>query len=68
MNDLVFLGDDGVLMADSRDVAKRFKKRHSDVLRVIENLCKQESFAERNFALCFEINELQNGKRQNAAN
>lgn len=64
MNDLVFVGDDGVLMADSRDVAKRFKKRHSDVLRAIKNLREQEPFAKRNFALCFEINELQNGKQQ----
>lgn len=64
MNDLVFVGDNGVLMADSRDVAKRFNKRHSDVLRAIESLCKQEQFAKRNFSLCFEINELQNGKKQ----
>ncbi|EIJ0680987.1 Rha family transcriptional regulator [Escherichia coli] len=64
MNNLVALDGDGRLMADSRDVAERFGKRHADVIRAIENICKQEPFAKRNFELCFEINELQNGKRQ----
>ncbi|EPH8537602.1 Rha family transcriptional regulator [Escherichia coli] len=64
MNNLVVLGSDGRLMADSRDVAERFGKRHADVIRAIESIYKQESLAKRNFALCFEINELQNGKRQ----
>ncbi|EFB2488812.1 Rha family transcriptional regulator [Escherichia coli] len=64
MNDLVELDGDGRLMADSRHVAERFGKRHANVLRDIENICKQEPFAKLNFELCSEINELQNGKRQ----
>lgn len=49
-------------VTDSRRVAVRFKKRHRDVLRAIRLLeCSQE-FRARNFAQCFEINELANGK------
>lgn len=42
---------DGVPFTDSRIVAKQFGKRHSDVLRAIENLDCSEVFRERNFAL-----------------
>lgn len=43
-------------------VAEAFNKRHSDVLRVIKNMRCSDKFAKRNFTLCYENNELQNGK------
>lgn len=39
------------LVTTSRKIAKCFQKRHSDVLRDIENLKCSTEFAERNFAL-----------------
>lgn len=39
------------IIVTSRDIAETFQKRHSDVLRDIENLNCSEEFAERNFAL-----------------
>ncbi len=50
------------LVTDSRKVAKAFGKRHSDVLRAIKNIKCSAKFRERNFAFCYENNELQNGK------
>jgi phage regulatory protein, rha family len=51
------------LKTDSRIVAKVFEKNHKEVLRDIRELRgKDTGFAERNFALCFENNPLQNGK------
>lgn len=50
------------VVTDSRMVAKAFRKAHADVLRSIDRLDCSEGFAKRNFAFCFEINELQNGK------
>lgn len=47
---------------DSRRVAKAFGKLHKDVIRAIENLECPADFAKRNIALCYEINELANGK------
>ena len=48
--ELVFRKKDEVLTT-SQLVARAFSKRHSDVLRAIDNLeCSQE-FSERNFAL-----------------
>ena len=41
---------DGQVMADSRDVAKFFGKRHDDVLKAIKNLGCSEQFNARNFA------------------
>ncbi|WP_024904480.1 Rha family transcriptional regulator [Robbsia andropogonis] len=54
-------------VTDSRRVARHYGKRHSDVLRSISAMfdsTKAEivDFAKRNFALCFENSELQNGK------
>lgn len=49
-------------VTDSRKVAKHFSKRHRDVLRAIRNLDCSTKFAARNFAQCFEINGLANGK------
>ena len=55
---------DGKAMTNSREIAKFFGKRHADVIRAIQNLECSEGFAKRNFALCYENNELQNGKPQ----
>ena len=54
--------DDGEPKTTSYAVAEAFGKRHSDVLRAIKNMKCSDGFAKRNFALCFENNELQNGK------
>jgi Rha family phage regulatory protein len=43
-------------------VAEKFNKLHKDVLKAIRNLECSDEFRERNFALCFKNNELQNGK------
>lgn len=43
-------------------VAEAFGKRHSDVLKAINNMKCSDGFTKRNFALCFEISKLQNGK------
>ncbi|MET3892776.1 Rha family phage regulatory protein [Bosea sp. OAE506] len=42
---------DGRVVANSRDVAIAFGKRHADVLRAIEDLECSREFTERNFAL-----------------
>ena len=51
---------------DTFKVAKAFGKEHKDVLRKARKVISQCSsdFAERNFTLCYENNDLQNGKRQ----
>lgn len=51
---------------DTFKVALAFCKDHKDVLRKIRSVISQCSteFAERNFTLCHENNELQNGKPQ----
>lgn len=51
---------------DTFKVAKAFGKGHKDVMRKARNVIKSCSpdFAERNFTLCYENNELQNGKPQ----
>ena len=54
--------ENGEAKTTSYAVAQAFKKRHSDVLRSIKNMKCSQSFRERNFALCFENNGLQNGK------
>ncbi len=63
--DLVFLtGTEST--TDTLKVASAFGKDHKDVLRKTRKVISQCSsdFAERNFTLCHENNELQNGKRQ----
>lgn len=56
---------DNVPMTDSMHVADFFNKRHFHVIRDIEKLFTQApKFAKSNFELCFQINELQNGKPQ----
>lgn len=54
--------EDGEPKTTSYAVAEAFGKRHSDVLKAIKNMRCSELFAKRNFSLCFEISELQNGK------
>lgn len=44
------LGKKEVNLVSSLDIAETFEKRHSDVLRDIENLNCSEEFRERNFA------------------
>lgn len=46
---------DGEIMADSRDVAAFFGKRHEDVLRAIRSLSCSSDFTRRNFAFREEI-------------
>lgn len=60
-HDFITLAGDK-LVTDSRKVAKAFGKRHFDVLRAIGNIKCSDAFRERNFAFCFENNEMQNGK------
>jgi len=57
---------EGHPVVSSVKVAERFGKRHDDVLRAIRNLTKGlcEEYRLRNFAECFKINELANGKKE----
>ena len=52
----------GTPVTTSTRVAKIFGKQHKNVLRAIENLDCSSEFRRLNFELCFEINDLQNGK------
>ena len=61
LNDFVMLAGDKIV-TDSRKVAEAFGKRHDNVLRAISKLGCSELFAKLNFEVCFENNELQNGK------
>lgn len=63
--DLVFLTG-AESSTDTFKVAVAFGKEHKDVLRKTRSVISQCSseFAERNFTLCYENNELQNGKPQ----
>ncbi|WJZ70063.1 Rha-like transcriptional regulator [Pantoea phage PA-1] len=63
--DLVFLTG-AESSTDTIKVAKAFGKEHKDVLRKTRTVIGQcsKDFAERNFTLCHENNELQNGKPQ----
>lgn len=56
------LSHNGTPVTTSTRVAKIFGKQHKDVLRAIDKLGCSREFTERNFTLCFEINDLQNGK------
>ena len=61
--DLVSI-DGGEPKTTSLAVASKFGRRHSNILRAIDNMDCSKDFAKRNFELCFKINDLQNGKRQ----
>ncbi|OIX96213.1 Rha family transcriptional regulator [Serratia fonticola] len=63
--ELVFLSG-AQSSTDTFKVATAFGKEHKDVLRKTRSVIKSCSpeFAERNFTLCHENNELQNGKPQ----
>lgn len=52
------------VVTTSYQVAKAFKKRHSDVLRAIKNMRCSAAFRERNFALTVEIKKLGNIERK----
>ena len=52
----------GTPVTTSNKIANVFGKQHKDVLRAIDKLGCSREFTERNFTLCFEINDLQNGK------
>jgi Rha family phage regulatory protein len=55
---------DGQPVTTSLDIARHFGKRHDTVLRAIKNLDCSPEFTDRNFAVCYENNKLQNGKPQ----
>ena len=61
MRGMVF-NESGKAKTTSYAVADAFGKRHSDVLKAIKNMKCSSDFTKRNFALCFEISKLQNGK------
>lgn len=50
------------LITTSLAISNHFGKKHKDVLKAIHNLECSPDFAERNFALCYKNNPLQNGK------
>jgi phage regulator Rha-like protein len=50
-------GDDGEPLADSREVAKKLKRRHDHVLQAIRGLDLSNDFKARNFR-DFKINDL----------
>ena len=54
--------ENGEPKTTSYAVAEAFGKRHDNVLRALKNMKFSEKFAKRNFEVCFENNELQNGK------
>lgn len=56
MEELVFKSNDGNNVTSSRIVASKFEKRHSDVVRAIENLECSDDFLKRNFALLISNN------------
>ena len=56
------LSHNGTPVTTSTRVTKIFGKQHKNVLRAIENLDCSSEFRRLNFELCFEINDLQNGK------
>jgi Rha family phage regulatory protein len=54
--------EDGKLVTDSMTIAKSFGKQHEDVIRAIRNIDCSNEFSQRNFARCYRINRLANGK------
>ena len=60
----IVINEDKFIHTTSILVAEKFNKRHSDVIRALSNLECSPEFTERNFALCFKNNDLQNGKQQ----
>lgn len=56
------LSHNGTPVTTSNKIANVFGKQHKNVLRAIENLDCSSEFRRLNFELCFEINDLQNGK------
>lgn len=56
------VADHGQPMTTSYAVAEAFGKKHFNVLRDIEKLGCSDNFRKLNFEVCFENNNLQNGK------
>lgn len=54
--------ENGEVKTTSYAVADAFGKKHYNVLRDIEKLRCSENFRKLNFEVCYENNELQNGK------
>lgn len=54
--------ENGEVKTTSYAVAEAFEKKHYNVLRDIEKLRCSENFRKLNFEVCYENNELQNGK------
>lgn len=63
MQDIV-ISENNFIHTTSLLVADKFGKRHTNVIRSIENIECSENFAKLNFELCFKNNDLQNGKPQ----
>lgn len=61
MRGMVF-NENGEAKTTSFAVADAFEKLHKNVIRDIEKLRCSEKFRKLNFELCYENNELQNGK------
>lgn len=59
MEELVFRSEKGNPVTTSRLVARKFEKRHSDVIRAIMNMQCSDIFKQNNFALV-KINNLDN--------
>lgn len=51
MNEIVLKEENGKVLASSREVAEKFGKRHSDVIRSIKNLIENDST--QNCVQCF---------------
>lgn len=56
--------NDGEVVTTSKIIADVFGKQHYNVIRDIKGLDCDEEFAKLNFEVCFENNDLQNGKPQ----
>lgn len=60
----LIISDGNTLKTKSLMVAETFGKQHKNVLAKVESLDCSEEFNRLNFKLCYENNELQNGKPQ----
>lgn len=58
------LVSDGEVITTSKIIADVFGKQHYNVIRDIKGLDCDDEFAKLNFEVCFENNDLQNGKAQ----
>ena len=56
--------ENGQPLTTSHLIAQRFNKAHKNILQSIDKLECSDEFRELNFQLCFEISNLQNGRKQ----